>query len=167
MSPDEGKDDVEKILPDETGKIPANKEGKYPEVIPWSQYVGIKESLGKKLDVERERVTSLEERLKTAINAEEHSKVKQELDDTKTKLQETSDELKGVKDKSASELREHLKTKGVSEEELKEMSEKELRTVAKAVDSYKPKPDLGGGGGGGVLVGGPMELARQAYGAKT
>ena len=49
------------------GDIKPDKDGKYPEVVPWNQYVGIKESLGKKLDSERARATSLEEQLKKAL----------------------------------------------------------------------------------------------------
>lgn len=163
MGSEEGKDDVEKILPDEEGKIPADSEGKYPEVVPWSRYVGIKESLGKKLDAEKDKVSSLEEKLKSATNAEEHQKVVGELADANTKVQAATDELKTIKDGKLSELRDSLKNKGISEEDLKDMSEKELSTLAKVIGSYKPKADLGSGGGSGELKGSPMELARQAY----
>jgi len=153
---EEGKDDVEEIQPD--------KDGKYPETVPWSKYVGIKESLGGKLTTERGKVTNLEEQLKNAPNPEEFNKIKEELEKEKTKNQESSEELNKIKEKSASELRDSLKAKGVPEEEIKAMSETEMRVALKYIGDRKPLPDLGGGGGGGNLQGrSPMDLARTAY----
>jgi len=165
---DEGKDDEGKIQPDEEGKIPQDGAGKYPEVVSWTQFVGIKESLGKKLDAEKQKVTSLEERLSKTPNAEEHDRVKGELDTTKTKLTEITTELDNLKSKSASEKRETLKARGIPEDKLKDMSEKELDAVAVALRSVKPPgPDMGGGGGASAPTGSPMELARQAYGGSN
>ena len=153
----EGKDDVEEIQPD--------KDGKYPESVPWKQYVGTKESLGGKLTTEREKVKSLEEQIKNAPNAEEATKIKEERDGLKTKLQEKEDAEKAASEKSATELRETLKKSGLTEEQTKDMSEAEMKRMVSVLGS-KPKslPDLSGGGGGGsVPTGTPMELARQAY----
>ena len=152
---EEGKDDVVEIQPDETGK--------YPETVPWKQYVGIKESLGKKLDSERTKVTSLEEKLKTATSAEEFNKVKQELEDTKTKLTTTSDELKTTKEKTLTEKRSALTKRGIPEDKVKDMSDKELDAAMVVLEHSKPSPDLGSGGGASPLVGSPMELAVRAY----
>ena len=163
---DEGKDDVEKITPDAEGKVPADKDGKYPEVVPWHKYVGIKESLGTKLDAEKAKVTSLEEKLKGATSAEDVQKVKDELEETKTKLQTSADELKGIKDKSASEKRELLVKKGVPEEKAKGMSETEMDTVLGVLGTGKvPGADMGGGSGGASDLTGksPLALARQGY----
>ena len=152
---DEDKQDVVEIQPD--------KEGKYPETVPWKQYVGIKESLGKKLDSERTKVASLEEQLKKAASAEELSKTKKELEDTKAQAKKVEEELKTTKESSLAEKRATLVKRGVPEDEVKDMSDKELNILAKALGSVKPKPDLGGGGGSGELKGSPMELAVRAY----
>jgi len=164
---DEGKDDVEKIVPNAEGKVPADKDGKYPEVVPWSKYVGAKESLGNKLDAEKEKVKSLEEKLKEAPNKEEHGKLAQQLADKTAELEKITNELNQGKEKTATELREALKvTKAFSDDELGKMSEAELRAAVKAAGG-KPKslPDLSGGGGGGGVVpqGSPLKLARDAY----
>lgn len=165
--PEEGKDNVEKIVPDAEGKVPADKDGKYPEVVPWSQYVGIKESLGKKLTASEEKVTSLEEKLKNAPNAEEAAKTKEELESTKTKLQEKEEAETKATEKSVTEMREVLKKANVPDEKLEGASEAELKRLIDVLGGVKPKslPDLSGGGGGsgGVPQGSPMELARQAY----
>lgn len=161
----EGEDNVEKITPDAEGKITPDKEGKYPEVVPWSKYVGIKESLGNKLEAEKTKVTGLEEKLKTAISTEDHEKIKKELEEANEKLKTASEELQGIKDKSASEKRELLVKRGVPEEKAKEMSEKEMDTVLGVLKEAKPGADLSGGGGGaGILEGkGPIALAKLGY----
>lgn len=160
---DEGKDEVEKIQLGEDGKIPADKEGKYPEVVPYHKYVGIKEKFTRVEKELKDQVSSLEERLNKAPNAEEFIKSQKELGDLKAEHQKVTDELKGIKDKSVSELRETLKSKGVSEEDISGLGETELRVLTKAVVGFKPKPDLGGGGGSSGLKGTPMQLAQQAY----
>ena len=152
---DEGKGDVDEIQPD--------ADGKYPDSVPWDKYVGVKESLGKKLDSERERAKSLEEQLTKAISPEDHQKLQTQLDEANTSLQKVTEELEGVKGKSISEKRDFLIKKGISEEEVKEMSEEALGAAVKVLEGYKPKPDLGDGGGSGELKGSPMELAKTAY----
>jgi len=149
---DEGKEPVvEEIQP---------IEGKLPETIPYSKYIGIKEAWGKT----KEKVASLEEQLKGAISTEELTRLKEELDTTKTNLQTATDELKGVKDRSASEKRDILAKRGVPEDNIKAMSEEQLDAAVGVLEHIKPKSDLSGGGGGsGGLSGSPMELARQAY----
>ena len=149
---DEGKQSVE------------GAEGKsHPDSVPWNEYVGIKESLGKKLDAATQKVQSLEEQIKGAISPDEFSKTKGELEKVKADHQKVSDELKSIKDKSVSEKRDYLRSKGVSEEDLKVMSEEALGATAKVLEHYKPKPDMGGGGGSIGLKGSPLELAREAY----
>lgn len=155
MSDEGAKTDVEEIQPD--------KDGKYPETVSWSKYVGIKESLGKKLDTAKEQVTSLEERLKTAVSTDEHGKIKQELEETKTKLQQTSDELNTTKEQTLTEKRATLTKRGIPEDKVKDMSVKELDAALVVLEHSKPSPDLGGGGGASPLVGSPMELAQRAY----
>jgi len=160
------KKDVGAIQPDAEGKvqIPADKDGKYPEVVPWHQYVGIKESLGGKLDAEKAKVSSLEEKLKNVVDPEELKKVKEELDTTKTKLTETETELSTTKEKTLTEKRDTLTKRGIPEDKVKDMSEKELDAAFVVLQHSKPSPDLGGGGGSGAsLEGKPMDLARQAY----
>lgn len=157
-------EEVEVIQPDTEGKIKPDKEGKFPEVVPKHQYIGVKESLGKKLDAEKQKVASLEEQLKKAVKQEDFDKIKGELEEAKTKFQTASDELKGVKEKSIAEKKEFLKSKGIPEEEVNQMSEDALTGAVKVLERQKPKLDLGGGGGGsGELKGSPMELARKAY----
>jgi len=152
---DEGKSEVDVLV---------DKDGKHPDTITWGQYVGVKESLGKKLDTEKAKVTSLEEQLKAAVKPEDHKKIVDELTQVKADHQKTADELKAIKESSASEKRNILKQKGVPEDEIKKMSEVELNAAVTAVGFVKPKLDLGAGGGGsGEMKGSPMELARQAY----
>ena len=86
-------------------EIQPDKEGKFPEVVPWNKYVGIKESLGKKLDTERQKVASLEEQLKMAIKPEDVKSIKDELDETKTKLTTTETELSSLKQTTLTEKR--------------------------------------------------------------
>lgn len=147
--------DAEEIKPDE--------QGKHPETVPWSKYVGIKESLGSKLDAEREKVKSLEEQLANAPNAEEFGKIKEELDTAKNQLQEKTTELTSYQQKTVTELKAELKKRGVSDEKVEKMSETEMRTVLGVLGDKKPSPDMGGGGGSGELKGSPSDLARQAY----
>jgi hypothetical protein len=142
---------VEEIQPD--------KEGKYPETIPYTKYVGIKEAWGKA----KEKVASLEEQLKSAVSAEEHKKVKEELDTTKTKLQETSTTLNTVKEQTLSEKRNELVKRGIPEDKVKAMSEKELDSVGSVLATLKPKPDLGGGGGSGEAPKRPRERIQAGF----
>jgi len=135
----EGKEPVvEEIQPD--------KEGKYPESIPYTKYVGIKEAWGRA----KEKVAGLEEQLKQAISAEEHKRVKEELETVKRSLQDTTTTLQQKQEQSLAEKREGLVKRGLSAEQAKSMSEKELDAVASVLGTVKPKPDFGGGGGGEV-----------------
>lgn len=156
-------DEVEKIQPDAEGKIKPDKDGKYPEVVPWSKYVGIKESLGKKLDTAKEQVTSLEEKLKTATNPEEFKKVSDELEETKKKLTDSDEELKNTKEKTLTEKRSILVKRNIPEEKVKDMSVEELNAALVVLEHSKPGADMGSGSGAGALEGSPMELARKAY----
>lgn len=153
---DEGKDEVAEVQPD--------KDGKYPETVSWKQYVGTKESLGKKLATEREKVKSLEESLAKAVKPEDHDRIKQELDKEKEAHKKTAESLKVISEKSLSEKREILKSKGIPEDEIKNMTEEALNAAVKVLGLSKPKPDLSGGGGGSnKLSGSPLALAKQAY----
>ena len=136
----------------------------HPETVPWSQYVGLKEKFNKTEAGFKEQVSSLEERLKTAPSGEEFTKIQAELVSTKAEHQRVQDELKTFKDKSLSEKRETLKTRGVSDEDLVGLSDKELDVLMKTLGKYHtPGPDMGNGGGSGGLSGSPMSLAIQAY----
>jgi len=140
------------------------KGGKHPETVSWSQYVGIKEKFNRVETEYKGKVGTLEEQLKVAVSTEEHNRIKAELEEASAKLKTTSEELQGIKDKSASEKREILVKRGVPEDKAKGMSEKEMDTVLGVLGTVTtPKPDLGGGGGSGSLVGSPMELAQRAY----
>lgn len=166
----EGQDVSGKSLSPEVDEVQPDKEGKYPEVVPWSKYVGIKQSLGNKLDAERDKVKNLEEQLKNAPNVDEHSKLAQELETTKTQLQAKEAELSKIKEATVSELSTALIAKGVAEDQVKEMSEAEMKRMLTVLGGIKPKslPDLSGSGGGsGVPQGTPMELSRQAYSRKS
>ena len=166
--PGEGKDDggedqTQKVKPEDMEEIKPDEKGGHPETVPWSKYVGIKESLGGKVKAAEEKVKSLEEQLGKAPNAEEHDRIKQELEDTKGKLTETSSELTKVKEQTASEMRDALTKRGVSKEKIDKMSEQDMRVALDVLGDKKPSPDFGGGGGSGELKGSPRELARQAY----
>ena len=155
--PDEDKQDVvEEVKPD-----PAT--GKLPESIPTTKYIGVKEAYGRA----KEKAASLAEQLKNAPSKEEFDKINQKLTDTTAELEKVKTELNQGKEKTVSELREALKgNEAFTEEELKGMSETELRAAVKASGSKKSSlPDLSGGGGSGGAVpqGSPLDLARQAY----
>ena len=141
---------------------------KHPETVAWNQYVGIKESLGKKLGTATQKVGALEEQLKGAISKEEHERVKVELETAKTAQATADAALAASKSASLTEKRDVLVKKGVPEDKVKDMSVEQLDSLLGVIASYKPKADLGGGGGGtGIPVGSPMELARQAYGSSN
>lgn len=152
---DKGKDE-DVIQPD--------KDGKHPDSVPWHQYVGTKESLGAKLDAERAKVSSLEEKLKAVPNADELERVKKELTEANDKLQKTSEELNTFRDKTLSEKRNTLIKRGIPEDKAKAMSEKELDGAFMVLEHSKPGSDIGGGGGSGSsLTGSPRDLALRAY----
>ncbi len=164
---DEGENgDVEKIIPSEEGKINAGEDGKYPEVVPWNKYVGIKETLGKqrsRADTAEGKVTSLEEQLKNATSTEDVQKIRNELEETKGKLKESTDELNTSKEQTLTEKRGVLAKSGVPEEKVKDMSVAELNAALMVLEHNKPGADLGGGGGANSLEGSPLELATKAY----
>lgn len=137
----------------------------HPENVPWTQYVGVKEQLGKT----KEKVTGLEEQLKNALSVEEASRLREELKTAKEEAQKVKDELNAFKESSVSEKRKNLISRGIPEEKIKDMSEKELDAVAVALGSVptgqtQTKPDLSSGGGGTPLKGSPHQLAVAAYG---
>lgn len=146
--------DVE-VKPDAAGKL--------PEIVPISKYVGVKEAWGRA----KEKVSSLEEQLKKAPNNDEFNRIKTELDTLKTEHQKVADELRGIKDKSVTDKKEVLKARGITDEDLKDTSDKELDRLIKVTvkgTGNTPKPDLGSGGGNtGTLKGSPLELAAQGY----
>jgi hypothetical protein len=167
----EGSQEEEAIQPDAEGKIAPDKEGKYPQVVPYHKYVGIKEKFTR---VEKElnaKVSSLEEQVKKANPAElakvteELGKIKADLEAKTAEFTKVQGELDGMKNKSIADKKANLIKLGVKEETLKDMGDKEMDKVLEALASAKgkPKSDLGSGGGTGVPVGSPMDLARQAY----
>lgn len=127
---------------------PSKAGDKHPETVSWGQYVGIKESLGKKLDTATQKVGTLEEQLKGTISKEEHDKVQTALDAAKTAEKTATDELKTSKDATLAEKRSALVKKGVPEDKAASMSVEQLDSVLGVVESLKPAPDLSGGGGG-------------------
>lgn len=164
----EGTDGVGKATLKETEDIQPDQDGKYPETVPWSKYVGIKQSLGTKLDAAKDQVKNLEEQLSKAIKQEDFEGVKGQLAQAKTDLESTKTELQSIKEKSLGDKVTYLKSKGVSDEDLTDASEVTLNAMIKVLDTYKPKPDFSGAGGGtGVPQGHPRELARQAYSQKA
>ena len=147
---DEGKEvvDAAKTVTSPPAGEGEDRDGKHPETVPWSQYVGIKEKFTR---VETEltgKVTSLEEQLKGKVGTEEHTKIKTELESTKAELEKVSGELKVTQEKTLAEKRAVLIKRGIPEEQAKGLSEKELDNVNAVLATVKPKPDLGGGGGG-------------------
>ena len=125
----------------------ADAEGKHPESVSWTQYVGVKEKLGKQVEVGNKQVTDLKEQLKNTVTAEEHKKVSEELTGTKKMLEDKTIELNTKVEATISEKRAALVKRGVSEEKAKGLSEKEIDAVL-TVEISKPKADMGGGGGG-------------------
>lgn len=156
MAEEGEKNDVDVIEPD--------KEGKHPETVTWGQYVRTKETIGGKLDTERQKVQGLEEKLKSATNPEEFNRVKEELETTKTKLTETTEELTTSKETTLTEKRGILIKRGIPEDSVKDMTVKELNAALVVLEHSKPGADLGGGGGAGPLETlNPMESANRAY----
>lgn len=146
------------------GEIQPDKDGKHPETVPWSKYVGIKESLGGKLDAEKQKVSSLEEQIKKATSAEEVEALQKKVKEAEDKLKTTEEELTNLKNSSVAEKRASLTKRGIPEEKVKDMTAKELDAAIMALGHAKPGADLGGGGGSGeALKGSPMELAVKAY----
>lgn len=150
---DEGKNDVEdKELLDEKGNP--------PESVTWQQYVGTKESLGKKLDTAKGQITSLEDKLKNAVTQEDYAKIKTELEDAQTKLQAAETRLQASVEEKRNILR---KQGGFTDEQLSTMSEDAINGAMMVLER-KSKLDLGTGSGGGTsLKGTPQQLTRQAY----
>ena len=138
---DEGQQKVD-VVPE-----PEEKGGQHPQTVSWTQYVGIKEKLGKQVEAETKKVTDLEERLKKTVSAEDHQRIVEELTGTKKLLVDKTTELNVKVEQSLSEKRATLVKRGVSEATVKTLSEKEIDAVL-TVEIPKPKPDLGGGGGG-------------------
>jgi len=89
-------EEIKPVVGNEPDDIQPDKDGKFPETVPWQKYVGIKEAWGKT----KEKVATLEEQLKQAVNPEEHNKIVKELEELKQTHQKTSEELTGLKDKS-------------------------------------------------------------------
>ena len=145
-------------------EVKPDAEGKFPETVPWNRYVGIKESLGRKIEAEKTKVQGLEEQLKTTVTAEEHKKVSEELTGTKKMLDDKTTELTTKVEATLSEKRATLVKRGVSEETAKGWSEKEI-DAALTVEPPKPKPDLGGGGGSDQAPTGGRQKIQAGFGA--
>jgi seryl-tRNA synthetase len=143
------------------------KPSSHPDTVPYSKYVGVKTMLQNReteLTEAQGKVSSLEEQLSKAVKQEDHDKLKQELDEAKSKLETAENRVVEMQTKSTQEKRDYLVAKGIPEEEVKEMSEDALVAAIKVLERKKPKADLSGGGGGaGELTGSPMELAKRAY----
>lgn len=138
-----------------------------PESVSWQQYVATKEAIGKKLEKAQEEIKSLEEKLATAPKDDEYKEVKTKLDEITAKYNTASEELNKIKEQSLTQKKNTLKERGVAEEKLADMTEKELDAALMVLGTVKtaPKLDLGTGSSGGESLKGinPMELARRAY----
>jgi hypothetical protein len=142
---------------------PVEKDGKHPENVSWTQYVGIKEKFTRVETELKTKVASLEEQLKKAPNPEEFTKIKGELDTVKADHKKVSDELTATKERSISEKRNSLITKGVPAEKVKDLSEKELDAISGVLGTIvteKPKADFGNGGGGNTPASSKERFAR-------
>jgi hypothetical protein len=172
----EGTQEEEEFQPDAEGKLPADKlpvkDGKYPSVVPWTKYVGLKEKFTRVEGELKTKVSSLEEQLKTAANPEELKKISGELEKTKGELEKQAGEfakikteLDTLKGKTVADKKASLIKLGVPEAEVNGLDEKGMDSVLKvlATTKTKPKSDFGSGGGGSVPTGSPIELARAAY----
>jgi len=150
--------DKEEIIPE--------PDGKHPEVVPWNKYVGIKQSLGTKLDRVNTENASLKEQIAKSVKPEEHQKLVNELTTEKQKAAELAKELDTIKATSVAEKRQTLISKGIPKEKADALSGEALNAAVMVLGETKPgKPgaDMGSGGGATTLTGNPMELARQAY----
>ena len=135
---------------EKVGEEQSEEGDKHPETVSWDKYVGTKQSLGNKLDKATEKVTALEEQLKDTISADEHAKVKQELEEANESLKTTKGELETKNNQTMTEKLDALVKKGFDKEKAANLSEKEIDLVSEALDGKPviPKPDLGGGSGG-------------------
>lgn len=130
-------------------KDPVDDKGQLPDMITKQQYIATKESLGGKLDKERARADSLEEKLKTAVKQEDVDKAKSELEEANKKIQELNTELSSLKETTLSEKKKILIGKGMPEDKVKDMTAEQIATAIDVLGTLKPpSPDLGGGGGG-------------------
>lgn len=146
--------------------------GNTSDAIPKDKYDGVLRKLGEKdndIKTLTDKITALEGQLKTAPNSDEFTKLQAELAGKTQELETTKGELGQIREQTLSEKRAALVGKGVPEEKVKDMNDKELSTLLEVIGAIKgkPLPDLGTGGGSGVVHGSPMELARQAYSAKS
>lgn len=142
-----------------------NKGDKHPETVSWSEYVGVKESLGKKADAAEQKVQSLEEQLNNAMTPEKVAEIEKERDSFKEKYETANTELETVKNTTLTEKREALVKLGVPKEKADGMNREALDAALMMRDYSKPGADINGGGsGGGTLVGKTADqLAHQAY----
>ncbi len=141
-----------------------DKDGKHPETVSWNQYVGIKQSLGKKLDTATQKIGTLEEQAKGNIGAEEHGKVKVELDSLKATNKEEADKAKVALDASLKVKRETIVGKGISGDKVANMSLEQLDGLLEVAATIKPGADMGGGGGGASDLKGKSPIALAALG---
>jgi len=153
-----------------TGKQEGS-EGNASDAIPKEKYDGVLRKLGEKdndITGLKEKVQALEAQLKSAPNSDEISRIQAELAGKTQELETVKTELGTIKEKTVSEKRASLVSKGIVEEKVKDMSESQLDALLGVIGDIKtkPLPDLGSGGGSGALQGSPMELARQAYSNK-
>lgn len=166
-------------MPDNPG------EGSQTETVSKTEYIGVKTMLQKReeslAEAEKER-DSLKDQLSTAQSrqTELETDVKNlgEKVEAAKKSAVDPEDLKKAKEELATTQASLLQTKrgivittyGVTEDDVKDMGEKELETYAKGLakakglSPAKPGADLGAGGGGTDLSDKkPLELARIAY----
>jgi hypothetical protein len=146
----------------------ADANGKYPESVPYTKYIGVKEKFTRVETELKGQVSKLEEQLKAAPNAEEFTKTKGELDALKAELTTAKAELSSFKESSLTAKREALVLRGIPKEKVSGLTEKEMDTLASIVGSVsgilpKPRPDFGGGGGGTGVVGSTKDRIRKGF----
>jgi hypothetical protein len=155
-------------MSDET-KVEEGKDGegsKHPETVSWSQYVGVKEKLGKEKSDLQTKITSLEEQVKSSVSPDKLVELQKAYDELKGKHDELDSKLTKETAERISTKRETLKTKGIPEEQWKDADESQLDLMLKTISAFKPKADMGSGGGNvgsGAVSKNPQADAVRAY----
>lgn len=146
MSPEKDVDATQKDGGTEEAvpEVKPDASGKYPETVPYKDYVGVKESLGRKLDKATAKVTELEEQLKNAGSPEEVTKMREELNLTKTQLS-TLQKAETERAEQALQARRDALKQFVPEEKLKVMDASAIEVLEAALIAAKPRPDNGDG----------------------
>ena len=134
-----------KVVEDET-PVDVKEGDKPPESVPWTKYVGIKEKFTRVEGELKTKISGLEEQAKNVVSTEDHKKVTEELAEAKKKLTDAEAVVKEAAEKTSAEKKETLVKRGVPEDKVKDLSDKELDNLDLVLSAVgKPKPDTGGG----------------------